>query len=281
MIAPDTIAAAFIAACEAELQAPKPGNVHVFASGHGMEVADFVASAQAAAPFIAQAGASVGRRILGAVEASQAAAGQNTNLGIILLCAPLATAAQRQEAPEQALETVLDDLDVEDAELAFRAIALASPGGLGTAQKHDVRQPADINLREAMREAATRDMIAAQYANGFYDILSLGLPLLRESLARWSEPRWATLAVYLEFLACFPDSHIVRKYGAAVARSVQSEAAKLAQSLAATDQPGHLLPTLLAWDATLKSARLNPGTSADLTVATLFAHRLLALPHSA
>lgn len=281
MMQPDEIAAAFIAACETELDAPKPGNVHVFAGGHGMEAEDFVASARAAAPFIAQAGASIGQRILGAVEATLAVAGQNTNLGIVLLCAPLAAAAESAEAADKALETVLEALNIEDAELAFRAIALASPGGLGKADQHDVRQPAAINLLEAMRHAAGRDMVAAQYANQFDDVLTLGLPLLRENLARWSEPRWATLSVYLEFLGSFPDSHIVRKYGPAVARKVQAEAAGLAQLLAATDQPELLLPALLAFDATLKTARLNPGTSADLTVATLFAHRLNSGPQSA
>ena len=35
-----------------------------------------------------------------------------------------------------------------------------------------------------------------------------------------------------------------------------------------------LADELLAWDAGLKARAVNPGTSADLTVATLFAHRL-------
>jgi triphosphoribosyl-dephospho-CoA synthase len=42
----------------------------------------------------------------------------------------------------------------------------------------------------------------------------------------------------------------------------------------ASGDPSHLLPDLLAWDAALKDREINPGTSADLTVATLFAHRI-------
>jgi triphosphoribosyl-dephospho-CoA synthase len=38
--------------------------------------------------------------------------------------------------------------------------------------------------------------------------------------------------------------------------------------------PDLLLSDLLGWDATLKRRGINPGTSADLTVATLFAYRL-------
>ena len=34
---------------------------------------------------------------------------------------------------------------------------------------------------------------------------------------------------------------------------------------------------LLRWDAALKARGINPGTSADLTVATLFASRLSAI----
>jgi triphosphoribosyl-dephospho-CoA synthase len=42
-----------------------------------------------------------------------------------------------------------------------------------------------------------------------------------------------------------------------------------------------LLADLLAWDRSLKQRALNPGTSADLTVATLFAHRLRGILPSA
>ena len=83
------------AACLAELDALKPGNVHAYAAGHRMVVADFVASADVSAPALAQDGAGVGTRIQEGVAATMAAVGQNTNLGILLLCAPLAAAAER------------------------------------------------------------------------------------------------------------------------------------------------------------------------------------------
>ena len=88
MIAPGAIAAAYRASCLDELDALKPGNVHAFADGHRMAVADFVASAEISAPHLAEAGAPVGRRVLRAVEATIDQVGQNTNLGILLLCAP-------------------------------------------------------------------------------------------------------------------------------------------------------------------------------------------------
>ena len=226
-------------------------------------------------------GRAVGARILGAVEATFAAVGTNTNLGIILLCAPLAAAAERDTHHLRvALAGVLANLDVEDAALAFRAIVRACPGGLGRAERHDVHAPATVTLREAMAEAADRDRIARQYVTDFADVFALGLPRLEEALLRWAEPVWATLAVYLEFLAAFSDSHIVRKYGVPAADKVREEASRLRDRMMRYPHPGGLLPDLLAWDGELKGMGLNPGTSADLTVATLFVHWLEKLRDS-
>ena len=65
-----------------------------------------------------------------------------------------------------------------------------------------------------------------------------------------------------------------RKHGAAVAAAVQRDAERARGELAACADPLALLPGLLAWDAALKAEDINPGTSADLTVATAFAWRL-------
>lgn len=260
------IAAAFEQACLAELQALKPGNVHVFADGHGMVVEDFVKSAHAASAMIAQPGISVGRRILNAVEATWSAVGCNTNLGILLLVAPLAQAALLRVP----VQSVLDGLTVEDAELAFRAILKASPAGLGESPAHDVHDKPDVTLLQAMREAASRDWIAYQYVSGYADILGFGLPRYRETMARWDNAAWAATAVYLGWMARQPDTHVVRKYGEAAATDLQAEALVHERLFLACENPKNYMGELLRWDASLKAARINPGTSADLTVITLF-----------
>jgi triphosphoribosyl-dephospho-CoA synthase len=275
-----SVAAAFVWACLAELDAPKPGNVHAFAGGHRMTIEDFVRSANAAAGPLSAAGSRVGARILGAVEATSAAVGANTNLGIVLLCAPLAAAAEAAEADVEApqlraaLGRVLRELDVEDATLAFRAIVKAAPAGLGHSSRHDVFTPATVSLLQAMAEAADRDRVARQYTTDFADVFELGLPSFEAALNGRAEQKWATLAVFLSFLAAFPDTHIARKLGAERAAEVQREAKKFQTELRAAEQPVEILPALLAWDAALKAEGINPGTSADLTVATLFAYRL-------
>jgi triphosphoribosyl-dephospho-CoA synthase len=272
------VARAFIDACEAELAAPKPGNVHIFAEGHGMAAQDFIASAAAAAPHIAALGASVGQRILGAVEATWAAVGQNTNLGIILLCAPLAQAALTARRPDLREETarVLAALDRADADGAFRAIIRANPAGLGAAAAHDVAGPADVTLLEAMRAAAARDRIAYQYAHGFIDIFETGLCALAQARKRGHDAPQATLDVYMTFLAAFPDSHIARKYGSETARAIMAKARDLAVQIEGA-QREDAFAAALRFDRKLKEKRVNPGTSADLTVTVLFADLLAAI----
>jgi triphosphoribosyl-dephospho-CoA synthase len=267
---------AYLDACWAELQALKPGNVHVFADGHDMTVADFQASAAASADAMADPRLSVGARVWRAVRRSREVAGRNTNLGILLLCAPLAEAAFLGGAAglRDRLRVVLDGLGRSDADDVFRAIRLANPGGLGEARKHDVRRRARVTLRTAMAEARLRDHIARQYVTGYADVFRVGLPRLALAQARWGEGGWATTAVYLGFLGRFPDSHVRRKYGLAAARALSRQAAELDCRLMAAQSPKVLRRDLLRFDSELKSAGLNPGTSADLTVGTLFAAAL-------
>ena len=74
-------------------------------------------------------------RILNAVRVTKEAVGMNTNLGIILLCAPLAARPNwmRRELRGE-LEAVLRSMTMDDAGAVFEAIVLASPGGLGSAR---------------------------------------------------------------------------------------------------------------------------------------------------
>ena len=270
--APETIAAAFVAACEDELAALKPGNVHRFADGHRMTVADFEASARAAAPALAAAGTAVGARILAAVEATRAAVGTNTNLGLVLLCAPLAAAAEGPGPLRERLKAVLATLTVADADAAFLAIRLAAPAGLGAVPGYDVADAATIDLRAAMAVAAPRDRIAHQYVTGFADVFSTALPLFRTAVTVLRDRAAATTLLHLGLLAAIPDTHVARKHGAAAAEALRAEAADVLRGIGRDPRPHET--GLLAFDADLKRRGLNPGTTADLVVATLFAERL-------
>jgi triphosphoribosyl-dephospho-CoA synthase len=271
-------AEAFISSCRDEILALKPGNVHVFAEGHGMTAQQFLVSAAAAAPPLTQPGQSVGARIRGAVEASFAAAGLNTNLGIVLLCAPLARAVEcGMPDIRAALASVLDGLGHADAVDTFQAITRASPGGLGAADRHDVHKPATIKLGEAMAEAAPRDRIAYQYVSNFEDIFVTGFTQLTAARERGLSAPWDTVAVYLAFLAKFPDTHIARKFGPEAGEAVRNEASDVLRRFEACPNPADSFSDLMAFDTQLKAQGRNPGTSADLTVATLFADRLSSI----
>jgi triphosphoribosyl-dephospho-CoA synthase len=273
----DVIEAAFLAACRAELTALKPGNVHVHAPGHGMDTEHFERAAAAAAPLLSDPTRGVGARILGAVGASVAATGLNTNLGIVLLCVPLAAAAGMRDGPpdlKDRVGRVLDTLDLADADQTFQAIVIANPAGLGRADKGDVNNPPSITLKDAMALAADRDRVARAYVTEFDDIFSRGLPELYAARRTAEDEGLAITALHMSFLAAFPDSHITRKYGPEVAETVR----RGAQNCADLWRPAPRKETwdaLLALDSSLKARGLNPGTTADFVVATLFADQLV------
>jgi triphosphoribosyl-dephospho-CoA synthase len=263
-------------ACLLEVSADKPGNVtprHDFAD---MTFADMVRSALALAPVFESErvrAAGVGELIAEGVRATAAVTASNTNLGIVLLFAPLARAAVTRAGAESfrgALERVLAALDVADAAAAFEAIVAAQPGGLGDAAEHDVREPARITLREAMAAAAGRDSIASEYATGYSIVFDSGLPLLSEALDAGGSTLEAVVSLHVGLLATHPDTLIARKAGADVARAV-SEAARAVRDGSRT---------LGELDADLRrdGRRLNPGTTADLVAATLLAAQLTGVP---
>lgn len=266
---------AFLAACALDVAVRKPGNVSAHSAGHGMVAEQFLASARAAADPLFAPGLGVGARLEGAVEATLRVAGCNTNLGILLLCAPLACLVDREPGLQgpparwrERLQGLLNRLDREDAAGAFRAIAAAHPGGLGNSPEQDVHAPPTVTLQQAMAIAAGRDRIAAQYAGGYADLFDTGLPVLAAFGAGPVSAR-SVQALFLAYLGRFPDSHIVRKHGEGPAQTVLQEAEPW-RLRAQAGEDVDADPAFAAWDDSLKARGLNPGTSADLTVATLF-----------
>ena len=179
----------------------------------------------------------------------------------------------------QRLQQVLEQTSVTDAQFTFDAIALAKPAGLGVASQHDVHQVADCNLLQAMQSATERDLIALQYTNAFEAIFNLSLPILAQINAD-NIPfnhAWLTTRLYLNLLATFSDSHIVRKHGATVAGQIQQQANEHLVNFSLSENPKTYQRQLLDWDRQLKQQGVNPGTSADLTVASLLAYELTKL----
>ena len=266
-------------ACEIDVLSMKPGNVSVASSGHGMSADDFLASAAAILEPMVQPNLSVGERVLGSISATRSAVGCNTNLGIVLLCAPLSHAALNRKPDQpfrEALEECIAQLTLDDAVNAYAAIRLAQPAGLGRRAAHDVANAPTISLREAMTLAQREDMIARQYANGFAEIFGCQ-PVINQLRRRWNDDRWTAAAVYLDLLARNPDTHIKRKFGLETALRISHEALPLSQALLQGAEPDELAPQLRKWDEELKSVGINPGTTADLTVAAVYVSGILSM----
>lgn len=269
----DVVARAYLAACRLDVQALKPGNVCVGAPGHGMHADDFLRSAEASAEQIARPGAALGERVREAVAASRRLTDCNTNLGIVLLCAPLAQAVL--DYPDIALSTgvrrALLAATVDDTEQIYAAIRQAAPGGLGDSDRHDVRRPADVPPVQAMAAAAGRDRIARQYSSGYEDIFGPAAGRLAAARRAGMAELDAVTDLFMFLLSRFPDSHVQRKHGETTAQQVLARAAALRPVARAGRSAAAALRRL---DRLLKRARVNPGTTADLTVATLFLERL-------
>ena len=272
MISSQQLSELYQQACEVELQAFKPGNVSVYADGHDMTVADFRLSAEVSAAPLCNPDYSLGEKIFYAVKATREAVFCNTNLGIILLCAPLIQAISHTRPDltlRQALNQVLTTTTLEDAEWVFKAIRLASPGGLGSSNEQDVAEKPSVNLAEAMRLASAKDRIALQYMTGYQDIFDFAVLIHYNALSKWGDQEWAAVSVYVGLLCQFPDSHIERKYGNKYSEMLVAEMSHLRDELSKAKRPEHTLPLLYSIDHAFKSKGINPGTMADLTVATV------------
>jgi triphosphoribosyl-dephospho-CoA synthase len=251
-------------ACIWEAQARKLGNVHPGQSFADMTFSDFVISAQAIAPILANP-SNVGHKVYDAVQATQRAVGKNTNLGIILLLAPLTTTSATVSIDE-----VLNRLTIDDATRVYQAIRLANPGGLGQASSQSVSDEPTVTLKAAMALAADRDQIARQYTNGFHEILHFGIDTFRQAYPFQSSVEFAILETQLHWLAKFPDSLIARKNGPAIAGDVCHRAREILDLGGWRSAAGRA--ALKVFDGSLRRPghRLNPGTTADILAAILF-----------
>jgi len=257
-------------ACIWEATAQKPGNVHRFCDFDDSGYLDFLLSAAVIAPVLETAFQhAVGKTVLEGVRATQRVAPTNTNLGILLLLAPLAAVPPGQDI-RGGLTAILNGLTVEDSRNVYAAIRLASPGGLGRASEQDVAEVPTVPLRQIMALAAERDLVALQYVNGFREVFDDGLPALLNGLQSVPDMERAIISCHLHLLAGHPDTLIARKRG----RSEAEEASRRASEVLAHGWPDlpagkQAMASLDAWLRADGHAR-NPGATADLVAACLF-----------
>lgn len=276
---PLTLGGCATLACIWEATAAKPGNVYRGADFDDLTYADFLASATVIGPIVDRTpDQGVGPTVLTAVAATRAAVATNTNLGMLLLIAPLA-AVDGGLPLSAGIEAVLTGLSYEDTCCVYGAIPLAQPGGLGEVDEADVNEapPAGLTLRKAMAMAADRDLIARQYVNGFVEVFRTA-DRIEQHVADGQPLGEAIVIAFLELLAAEPDSLIARKGGLDAAREVSHHAATILDSRRHGDDAFQAMRAEYDFWLRADGHRRNPGTTADVIAAALFVllreHRL-------
>lgn len=284
---------------------PKPGNVHRTRDFPGTRYEHFLAGSIALSQamrvlalkgFEAEERAigwhdlEIGKNILRAVTDSLGwQSGGNVNLGVVLLFAPLAAAAgasidEEKRADvvklrERLGEEVLDSTTPDDAQAVYEAIRLAmTPRVLGEVEDLDVRddsaliriQKEGLTLKDVFKRCAERDSICREWVTDFEATFDLGYPYLVKSLGSAGDVNTAVVDTFLFILSKLPDSLIRRKRGLEWALKV-SERAKLTLDEGGSGSVNGK-EMLIHLDDELQGAGgdLNPGTTADLTAASLF-----------
>jgi triphosphoribosyl-dephospho-CoA synthase len=274
----NAIETAVMASFNGEVEAFKPGNVSVYADGHDMTVRDFISSAKVSTPFLCQSQTGLGQRVLNSVKATFEAVGCNTNLGMLLLFAPIAMAAEAEfngvNGLQKNLEMTLTSLTEDDVNQVYEAIRIANPGGLGKAESQDVNNAPQCSLIEAMRLASERDAVALQYTNNFKEIFEKGFSSIKCFDKSWNSVKWSTVSCYLMFMSSITDSHIQRKYGTEVAERIRKKSGAIAEKFHKASDPETEINLIKGFDEELKAENINPGTSADLTAASLLVYTL-------
>lgn len=285
MKSPKQIAQLAQMACIWEACAPKPGSVNRHHDFADASLEDFMISAVAIGPSLENAAhASVGQIILQAIQDAQQWVRSNTNLGMVLLLAPLAKACLTNEmiaggeaSPKiverdlrKTLTGILESLTVDDARLAYAAIRLAKPGGLGSVSSADVAQEPSLTLLRAMEMAQDRDAIAREYVSGFEITFEIGLPALRDSLPQVGDFTSAVVQTFLNILARIPDTLIARKRGLDTASNISKRAQEVLKQGGVFTPEGRTELSALDGELRDDSNTLNPGTTSDLTAAAIF-----------
>lgn len=259
------------AACVMEVLAPKAGNVSPGRSWnfHDLNVGSFIKSARAIRPVFERAGKqAVGEIVFESVRATRNVVSTNTNLGQILLLAPLAKAAAGNgRIDSESVRNVVRKTTVSDAIAAYEAIAMARPGGMGRSDVQDVARRPTCTLFEAMSMAAGYDDVAAQYAGGFADVFAISAEIALE-IGGCDDWKSAISNAHVIRL-CHGDTLVRRKCG----ETVETEMKSLAMAvLSCRSKPARYAEQLESLDAWLRADgnRRNPGTTADLITAGLF-----------
>jgi triphosphoribosyl-dephospho-CoA synthase len=280
-----TIAQLAQIACIREACAPKPGNVNRAHDFSDTSLDDFLLSAVAIGTAFEDADKTgIGQMVWQATVETRRWVKTNTNLGLILLLAPLVKACSSlseigreenslkidSESLRRHLSIILNSLTVEDARHTYAAIRLAQPGGLGRVSDADVKDEPAITLLQAMSLAQDRDAVAREYVTNYVIAFEIGLPSLKEAMRQDRDFSKAIVQTFLTILKQVPDTLIARKRGFDSAIQVSRQADNVLNMGGVYTPKGQAALTELDQLLRDEAHTLNPGATADLTAIAIF-----------
>ena len=256
---------------------PKPGNVHRTRNYDDMVFQDFAISAVVIGDNM-EAVASQAKEIDDLSKARWIET--NTNLGIMMMCIPIAAAASISNSFDEIQENVgrlMDATTVEDAVNLYDAINVADAGGMGDQDEFDVMsEKAKDELRannqtmfDVLEISAGWDRLANELTNKMPVCFEIGYPCFSNFWKTSDDVdviNKATVLTFMTILSQIPDTLISRKYGNEVAEDVSKKASEILEF----KDDDSFVEKLLEFDDYLYDNKLNPGTTADLTAASIF-----------
>jgi triphosphoribosyl-dephospho-CoA synthase len=213
--------------------------------------------------------------------------GGNTHLGIILLCAPLSAGAGAAlasgvlevEKLREYTTQIISEATPHDSVNIYAAIDRAmSNENLGSADELDVKD--NDSSERIIRENITpmkvfelckdRDMICREWVTGFSTVFETGYSTLKKRITEGASINNATIDTFLKILSENPDSLIMRKMGEKAAKHVSEAARRIIEAGGSESKEGNKMLWSLDEELKKENGKLNPGTTADLTAASLF-----------
>ena len=269
---------AYLYACKKDIELIKPGNVSINSPHLDTNAQDYLDSSILSAKELFQDKYALGERILQSVKMTRSKINVNTNLGIVLLCAPIIQACINYNSfglRDGIKQTLLSTTHKDTHDLCM-AINLSSPGGLGRSEMYDVSTNPSISIKQMMDYSAKYDRISYQFSHNYSDILDFIIPKLIILNEKHNSLDISLSILFIEILAKIPDSHISRKYGDKIAKKTSNNASDLLKILDRENSPDCLANELNDLDYKYKKKGINPGTTADLLVASLMIYKIFS-----
>ncbi len=127
-----------------------------------------------------------------------------------------------------------------------------------------------VDLLDVFMRCSGWDSICAEWVSDFEATFEVGYPYLKRSLARSGDINSAVVDTFLFILSGKPDSLIRRKSGLEKASEVSREAGLILEAGGSGSARGSDMLRKLDEELQKAEGALNPGTTADLTAASIF-----------